>query len=123
MPRMMYSKTKAVLAALAVIALPLCRIFGEEPVPGAKSTEVTPGKSEAQKPADRAPEPTNTSEKAAAKRVTGIGGIFIKAQDPARLRAWYKAHLGIDVKAWGGTSFRWVDAAGAPLNRQTAWFV
>jgi hypothetical protein len=28
------------------------------------------------------------------KRVTGIGGIFFKAQDPETLRAWYREHLG-----------------------------
>ena len=32
------------------------------------------------------------------KRVTGIGGIFFSAKDPAALRAWYKRHLGIDVQ-------------------------
>jgi hypothetical protein len=36
------------------------------------------------------------------KRVTGIGGIFFHAIDPVALRAWYKAHLGIDVQEWGG---------------------
>lgn len=35
------------------------------------------------------------------KRVTGIGGIFFKANDPVTLRAWYKTHLGIDVQEWG----------------------
>ena len=40
------------------------------------------------------------------KRVTGIGGIFIKSADPARLREWYQKHLGIPVEAWGGTSFQ-----------------
>jgi hypothetical protein len=39
------------------------------------------------------------------KRVTGIGGIFFKARDPAALRAWYKTHLGIDVQEWGGAAF------------------
>ena len=39
------------------------------------------------------------------KRVTGIGGIFFKAKDAPALQAWYKAHLGIDVQAWGGTAF------------------
>lgn len=34
-------------------------------------------------------------------RVTGIGGIFIKAKDPEMLQNWYKKHLGIDVQAWG----------------------
>ena len=36
------------------------------------------------------------------KRVTGIGGIFFQAQDPAAMHAWYKTHLGIDVQSWGG---------------------
>ena len=39
------------------------------------------------------------------KRVTGVGGIFFKAQDPAALGAWYKKHLGIDVQSWGGAAF------------------
>lgn len=56
-------------------------------------------------------------------RVTGIGGIFIKAKDPAMLRAWYKKHLGIDVQAWGGTAFRWVDDSGRPTAGTTAWHV
>lgn len=43
------------------------------------------------------------------KRVTGIGGIFIKAQDTERMRDWYRRHLGIDIQAWGGTAFRWSD--------------
>ena len=57
------------------------------------------------------------------KRVTGIGGVFIKAKDPAKLHAWYKSHLGIDVQDWGGTSFRWGDSADDPANAKTVWFV
>ena len=57
------------------------------------------------------------------KRVTGIGGVFIKAKDPKKLRAWYKEHLGIDVQPWGGASFRWGDSATVPANAKTAWFV
>ncbi|MEX1994646.1 MAG: hypothetical protein WD929_08290 [Steroidobacteraceae bacterium] len=30
------------------------------------------------------------------KRVTGIGGIFFKARDPAALCAWSQQQLGID---------------------------
>jgi predicted enzyme related to lactoylglutathione lyase len=59
----------------------------------------------------------------AMSRVTGIGGIFIKAKDPAMLRAWYKKHLGIDVQAWGGAKFRWVDSSGQPFAGKTAWSV
>jgi predicted enzyme related to lactoylglutathione lyase len=57
------------------------------------------------------------------KRVTGIGGIFFQARDPDALRAWYKTHLGIDVQDWGGASFVWADADGAPMKGTTAWCV
>ena len=30
-------------------------------------------------------------------RVTGIGGIFLKAHDPNSLSAWYARHLGIQL--------------------------
>jgi predicted enzyme related to lactoylglutathione lyase len=56
-------------------------------------------------------------------RVTGIGGVFISAKDPAKLCSWYKTHLGIDVQEWGGAAFRWIDAAGAPANGTTVWSV
>jgi predicted enzyme related to lactoylglutathione lyase len=57
------------------------------------------------------------------KRVTGIGGIFFQAQDPAALGAWYQRHLGIDVQPWGGAAFDWTDAAGNPTAGTTAWSV
>jgi predicted enzyme related to lactoylglutathione lyase len=41
------------------------------------------------------------------KRVTGIGGIFFKANDPKALGAWYRDHLGLDVSDWGGAVFAW----------------
>ncbi|HUH30872.1 MAG TPA: VOC family protein [Rhodanobacter sp.] len=41
------------------------------------------------------------------QRVTGIGGIFFKAKDPAVLGAWYRDHLGLDVTDWGGAIFKW----------------
>lgn len=59
----------------------------------------------------------------AMSRVTGIGGIFIKAKDPALLRDWYKRHLGIEIQAWGGTSFRWTDSSGNPAMGTTAWMI
>lgn len=43
------------------------------------------------------------------KRVSGIGGIFFKAQDPKALGAWYRTHLGMNVEDWGGVAFRWDD--------------
>ena len=57
------------------------------------------------------------------KRVTGIGGIFFKAKDPAALGAWYKKHLGIDVQDWGGAAFDWTDDSGKPTKGTTAWCI
>jgi predicted enzyme related to lactoylglutathione lyase len=31
------------------------------------------------------------------QRVTGIGGFFFRAKDPAALGQWYQDHLGIDL--------------------------
>ena len=57
------------------------------------------------------------------KRVTGIGGVFFKAKDPAKLHAWYKQHLGIDVQEWGGTAFPWSDDQGNPVGGMTIWSI
>jgi predicted enzyme related to lactoylglutathione lyase len=57
------------------------------------------------------------------KRVTGIGGIFFNARDPAALRAWYQRHLGIDVQAWGGTAFTWGDESGNANGGMTVWSI
>ena len=57
------------------------------------------------------------------KRVTGIGGIFFSAKDPAAMRAWYKTHLGLDIQDWGGAAFSWVDDNGNPAGGTTIWSV
>lgn len=41
------------------------------------------------------------------QRVTGIGGVFIRARDTAALRAWYTEHLGVEPSDWGGQQFDW----------------
>lgn len=51
------------------------------------------------------------------QRVTGIGGIFFKSDDPPKLAAWYKKHLGFDVADWGGVSFP--EGAGLKPKRQS----
>jgi predicted enzyme related to lactoylglutathione lyase len=56
-------------------------------------------------------------------RVTGIGGIFIKAKDPDRLRDWYRKHLGLDVQDWGGVAFRWHEPGRPNTNGSTVWSV
>jgi predicted enzyme related to lactoylglutathione lyase len=57
------------------------------------------------------------------KRVTGIGGIFFKAKDPAAMREWYRRHLGIDVQEWGGAAFAWADDQGNATRGTTIWSV
>ena len=57
------------------------------------------------------------------KRVTGIGGIFIKSSDPARLRDWYQTHLGIPVEAWGGAAFQWAGPGNPGGQGTTVWNV
>lgn len=41
-------------------------------------------------------------------RVTGLGGVFFKAQDPERLYGWYEQHLGLRREN-GAVFFRWRD--------------
>ena len=32
------------------------------------------------------------------ERITGIGGVFFRAQDPHGLAAWYREHLGVPIE-------------------------
>jgi predicted enzyme related to lactoylglutathione lyase len=40
------------------------------------------------------------------QHVTGIGGVFLRARDPAALAGWYAEHLGLDVEDWHGSVLR-----------------
>ena len=53
------------------------------------------------------------------KRVTGIGGVFIKSKDTERLKAWCKIHLGMDIQAWGGMTFQWHTPENPNPNRSS----
>ena len=35
------------------------------------------------------------------KKVTGIGGIFLKCRHWEETREWYSKHLGIELESWG----------------------
>jgi len=56
------------------------------------------------------------------KRVTGIGGVFFKSEDPKKLRDWYGKHLGLDMEEWGCT-FLWADPKNpeAKTTGRTVW--
>lgn len=55
------------------------------------------------------------------KRVTGIGGVFFKSQDPDKLYKWYEEHLGIK-RNYGVVIFDWKEPeTGA--DGQTVWSI
>ncbi len=43
------------------------------------------------------PRAIGTRRASTVPRVTGIGGIFFKAADPASLARWYEKHLGVTL--------------------------
>ena len=49
-------------------------------------------------------------------KITGIGGVFYKVEDPAATRAWYKEHLGLDAGEYG-CNFK----AGSDPEAITVW--
>ena len=42
------------------------------------------------------------------EKVTGIGGVFFKSQDPAALKQWYADRLGVPLEH-GNIAFTWED--------------
>ena len=64
------------------------------------------------------------SEEASDKRQTalGIGGLFVRADDPQALSAWYEKHLGINRVPTSYDDTPWVQEAGptifAPAARE-----
>ena len=54
--------------------------------------------------------------------VTGIGGIFFRADDPAALADWYRTHLGVGLGKYG----KWDQQAGttvfSPFPRASDYF-
>jgi predicted enzyme related to lactoylglutathione lyase len=57
---------------------------------------------------------------AAMKKVTGIGGIFFKCNNPKKMMEWYKTHLGIDTNDYGA-SFEWRDSEDSNKKGSTQW--
>ena len=52
-------------------------------------------------------------------RVTGVGGVFLRARDPKMLSAWYVEHLGFPASDYG-TTFLWSDEVPAGTG-STTW--
>ena len=56
------------------------------------------------------------------EKVTGIGGIFFRAQDPARMSAWYRDHLGISAEN-GHADFLWRERERPDEIGRTVWSI
>lgn len=69
-----------------------------------------------------APEVANAAvQEADTPGVTGLGGIFFKTADPASLRDWYTANLGIAAEEWGGFAFQWLEKDQPEETGYTVW--
>jgi predicted enzyme related to lactoylglutathione lyase len=53
-------------------------------------------------------------------RVTGIGGIFFKCNDPEKIKQWYKTHLGFAIEQYGA-KFDWRQGADTTNKGYTLW--
>ena len=47
-------------------------------------------------------------------KITGLGGVFIKANDPKALADWYEQNLGIDFNGNSYVDLPFADADGKP---------
>ena len=70
------------------------------------------------------PQPGNTP----LEKVTGIGGVFFKTENPEKTRLWYQQHLGFNIDTYGST-FWWKDnnkkiatTQWSPFTKNTKYF-
>ena len=54
------------------------------------------------------------------EKVNGIGGIFFRVRDPARMAEWYRDHLGIAAED-GHADFPWRDKDRPDEIGRTVW--
>ncbi|GAB4035145.1 VOC family protein [Spirosoma jeollabukense] len=53
-------------------------------------------------------------------KVTGLGGIFFKCNDPKSMNEWYARNLGLTTGEYG-TTFEWRQADDPSRKGSTAW--
>jgi hypothetical protein len=63
---------------------------------------------------------TSNNKMYSMKKVTGIGGIFFKCQDPDKMKEWYQKHLGINTNRYGAV-FEWYQGADSTKKGFTTW--
>ena len=54
------------------------------------------------------------------KKVTGLGGIFFKCDDPKMMNEWYSKNLGLPVESYG-TMFSWRTMEDPDKEAYTLW--
>jgi predicted enzyme related to lactoylglutathione lyase len=57
------------------------------------------------------------------QRVTGLGGLFFKAEDPEALYAWYEKHLGLRRGPNGAVTFKWQHDNAKGKGGRTVWAI
>jgi len=57
------------------------------------------------------------------KRVSGLGGIFFKADHPEKLYAWYEKHLSLQRQAQEAVVFNWRQADDPEKSGMTVWSI
>jgi len=57
------------------------------------------------------------------ERVTGLGGLFFKAEDPEGLYTWYEKDLGLKRGADAAVTFRWRESEGKGKEGMTVWAI
>lgn len=53
--------------------------------------------------------------------VTGLGGVFLRVQDPAALAAWYRDQLGVPVQPWHGAQLFFADDRSPREHAYAVW--
>ena len=53
-------------------------------------------------------------------KVTGIGGVFFKSDDPKAMREWYAKNLGVPATDYGAT-FDWLEKVDPKKEGSTTW--
>lgn len=54
------------------------------------------------------------------KKVTGLGGVFFKSDNPQAMNEWYAKNLGLPTSAYG-TTFEWREADDPSKKGSTSW--
>ena len=55
-----------------------------------------------------------------AGKITGLGGVFFKSENPKATKEWYNQHLGLNTNEYGAT-FEWLADAETLKKGTTVW--